>query len=58
MTDPSLRPRPLSVPEITKDASSFDYDDAIPLKYWLRTADAINKQVRYHPALACVSTWH
>ena len=58
MTDASLRARPLSVPEITRDASSFEYDDAIPLKYWLRTADAIHKQVRVRPALACVSAWH
>lgn len=37
---------PKSVPEITKDASSYEFNALVPLKYWLRTADALLKQVR------------
>ena len=36
----------LNVAEITKEAANFEYDPEIPLRYWFRTADAIQKQVR------------
>ena len=38
--------RPLSVPEIIKRAEEFEYNPLISLKYWLRTADALQKEVR------------
>lgn len=37
---------PKSVAEITKDASDYEFNALVPLKYWVRTADAITKQVR------------
>ena len=36
---------PKSVNEITKDASAYEFNALVPLKYWLRTADALVKQV-------------
>ncbi|KAH0536336.1 hypothetical protein FGG08_006790 [Glutinoglossum americanum] len=36
--------RPLSVPEIIKRAEEFEYNPLISLKYWLRTADALQKE--------------
>jgi hypothetical protein len=38
--------RPLSVAEISKRAEEFEYNPLISLKYWLRTADALQKEVR------------
>jgi hypothetical protein len=38
--------RPLSVPEIIQRAEEFEYNPLISLKYWLRTADALQKEVR------------
>jgi STAM-binding protein len=40
-----LRRGPLSVEDIAKDAGNFAYDADIPLRNWMRTADAIQKQV-------------
>jgi hypothetical protein len=37
---------PLSVQGISEEASNFEYNPEIPLRYWLRTAEAIQKQVR------------
>ena len=37
---------PKSVAEICKDASEYEFDAMVPLKYWLRTAGALVKQVR------------
>jgi len=36
---------PMSVTDIVKLAANYEYSDDIALKYWLRTADAIQKQV-------------
>ncbi|KAI9775761.1 MAG: hypothetical protein M1839_000889 [Geoglossum umbratile] len=36
--------RPLSVQEIIKRAEEFEYNPLISLKYWLRTADALQKE--------------
>jgi hypothetical protein len=36
--------RPLSIPEIIKRAEEFEYNPLISLKYWLRTADALQKE--------------
>lgn len=35
----------LSVREIADKATSFDYNNLIPLRYWLRTADTLLKEV-------------
>jgi STAM-binding protein len=37
---------PMNVAGVVKEAGNFDYDPNIPLRYWFRTADAIQKQVR------------
>lgn len=37
--------RPMSVQEISKKAGDFDFNDTIPLKYWLRTADTLLREV-------------
>lgn len=37
--------RPLSVEQIVEKAQSFDYNPLIPLKYWLRTANTLLKEV-------------
>lgn len=42
-------PPPLSVKEIADKALSFEYNHLIPLRYWLRTADTILKQVSTLP---------
>ena len=36
---------PLNVEQIVKKAESFDYNPLIPLKYWLRTAGTLLKEV-------------
>jgi len=36
---------PQSVAQITKDASEYEFNALVPLKYWLRTANALVKQV-------------
>ena len=36
---------PLDVGGIVREAGNFEYNPNIPLRYWLRTADAIQKQV-------------
>jgi STAM-binding protein len=41
---------PMNVAGIVREAGSFEYDPEIPLRYWFRTADAIQKQV-------CLQTW-
>lgn len=37
---------PKSVAQITKDASEYEFNALVPLKYWLRTAAALVQQVR------------
>lgn len=36
---------PRSVQQITKAAQDYEYDAAIPLRYWLRSAQAMLKEV-------------
>ena len=36
---------PLNVEQIVKKAQNFDYNPLIPLKYWLRTAGTLLKEV-------------
>ncbi|KAF1810575.1 hypothetical protein P152DRAFT_420461 [Eremomyces bilateralis CBS 781.70] len=35
---------PRSVESLAKEAADFEYEPLVPLRYWLRAADAINKQ--------------
>ena len=37
--------KPLNVEQIVKKAQNFDYNPLIPLKYWLRTAGTLLKEV-------------
>lgn len=36
---------PRSVHQITKAAQQYEYDASIPLRYWLRSAQAMLKEV-------------
>ena len=36
---------PMNVEQIVKRAQNFDYNPSIPLKYWLRTAGTLVKEV-------------
>ena len=47
----------LSVDELTRKAAQFEYDNDVPFKYWLRAADAIQKQVRIRDYLECIQRW-
>ncbi|KAK3049847.1 hypothetical protein LTS18_012677, partial [Coniosporium uncinatum] len=38
--------KPLDIPSLMKEAANFEYDAQIPLRYWLRTADVIQKQAQ------------
>lgn len=40
--------RPLKVEEIVSRAQQFDYSIHTPMVSWLRTADAMQRQVRHH----------
>ena len=44
-TEETGSPRPLNVEQIVRKAQSFDYNPLIPLKYWLRTAGTLLKEV-------------
>lgn len=37
--------KPMSVEQIVKSAQSYDFNPLIPLKYWLRTASTLLKEV-------------
>lgn len=37
--------KPINVEQIVKSAQSYDYNPLIPLKYWLRTASTLLKEV-------------
>ncbi|KAK5177925.1 hypothetical protein LTR16_010896, partial [Cryomyces antarcticus] len=39
-----LAAKPLKVEEIVKRAQDFDYNALIPMRYWLRTADTLQKE--------------
>lgn len=43
---------PRSVEQITKVAQDYEYDAAVPLKYWLRTASALLKEVSHSMKVA------
>lgn len=38
--------KPLSIAELTRRAEDFEYTPFVPLRYWLRTADTLLKEVR------------
>lgn len=40
--------RPRSVAEITQDASEYEFDAVVPLKYWLRTAANLTRQAQVY----------
>ena len=40
-----INTRPLNVEQIAKEAQNFDYNPLIPLKYWLRSAGTLLKEV-------------
>lgn len=39
--------RPMNVEQIVKQAESYEYNPLIALKYWLRTAGTLLKEVRF-----------
>lgn len=43
--DELAMPRVMSVEQIVQKAQNFDYNPLIPLKYWLRTASTLLKEV-------------
>lgn len=43
----NLRDAPQSVSQVTKDAQDYEYNALVPLKYWLRSAAAMIRQVGY-----------
>lgn len=38
--------RPMNVERIVEEAQNFEFNPLIPLKYWLRTATTLLKEVR------------
>lgn len=40
----------MNVEQVVKNAQNFEYNPLIPLKYWLRTAGTLLKEVMEHPA--------
>jgi STAM-binding protein len=48
--DTVAQQRPMSVERIVEEAQNFEYNPLIPLKYWLRTASTLLKEVGYLPA--------
>ena len=45
IVDQATPSRPLNVEQIVKKAQNFDYNPLIPLRYWLRTAGTLLKEV-------------
>lgn len=43
--DDSALSRPMNVEQVVKKAQNFEYNPLIPLKYWLRTAGTLLKEV-------------
>ncbi len=43
--NPVAQQRPMSVERIVEEAQNFEYNPLIPLKYWLRTASTLLKEV-------------
>jgi hypothetical protein len=39
--------KPMSVKEISAKAVEFEFNQSIPLKYWLRTADTLLREVSF-----------
>jgi hypothetical protein len=40
-----IQSRPMNVERIVEEAQNFDFNIRIPLKYWLRTANTLLKEV-------------
>jgi hypothetical protein len=47
---PQVSAPPLSIKEIADKATQIDFNILIPLKYWLRTAENLRKEVKSSPA--------
>jgi STAM-binding protein len=45
----SASTQPMPVEQITKEAQTYDYNPLIPLKYWLRSAGTLVKEVGFTP---------
>lgn len=45
---PASNVAPMSVGEIVKQANNFEYNVHIPLRYWLRSADTIQKEAQIY----------
>ncbi|OCL01687.1 hypothetical protein AOQ84DRAFT_401672 [Glonium stellatum] len=45
---PASNVAPMSVEEIVKQANNFEYNFHIPLRYWLRSADTIQKEAQIY----------
>ena len=41
----AISSKPMSVEQIVQSAQSYDYNPLIPLRYWLRTANTLLKEV-------------
>lgn len=46
--DDTALSRPMNVEQVVKKAQNFEYNPLIPLKYWLRTAGTLLKEVMEH----------
>ncbi len=44
-SSPTAEPAPLSLKEISQRAENFEYSDLVPLRFWLRTAATLIKEV-------------
>jgi hypothetical protein len=49
MTSTRVSSAPHNVEQITRLAQDYEYNPLIPLKYWLRTANTLVKEVRPIP---------
>ena len=52
--DSAVDTTPMSVQELAKKAVDFEYNPQVPLRYWLRTADTILKEVCGAGCVGCI----
>ena len=52
----SASSKPLNVEQIVQQAQNYDYNPQIPLRYWLRSANTLLKEVCRHPRCALDTT--
>lgn len=46
-----LASKPMTVKAIASNAADYEFNPSIPLKYWIRTADTLLREVRPPPSL-------